>query len=143
MFHGDSVQDTRQLFFLSWQKYRQHQPLLPIEQQLVDVIISHPEDHALLETTTSQNEQAYFPELGQSNPFLHMGLHLVIRDQVATDSPQGIATIYRQLINNYADIMAVEHLIMEHLAECLWQAQRNQGLPDDASYLSACRQLLK
>lgn len=142
MFHGDSVQDTRQVFFISWQKYRQHQPLLPLEKQIVDVIIAHPEYHPLLENVTLQKEQAYFPDLGQSNPFLHMGLHLVIRDQVATNSPQGITAIYQQLVKKHADPSIVEHLIMDHLAECLWQAQRSQCLPDDASYLSACNQLL-
>ena len=142
MFHGDNVQDTRQLFFLSWQKYLQNQVLLPLEKQIVDVIISHPEYHTLLEALTPQHEQAYFPELGQSNPFLHMGLHLVIRDQMATDSPLGFSTIYQQLVNKYADRIVVEHLIMEHLAECLWQAQRSQRLPDNTSYLRACRQLL-
>lgn len=141
MFYGDTVQDTRQLFFLSWQKYRQNQQLLPLEKQIVDVIVSHPEYHALLEVAVPR-EAAYFPELGQSNPFLHMGLHLVIRDQVATDSPPGITTIYKQLVSEYADIIAVEHLIMEPLAECLWQAQRSHSMPDEASYLRACHQLL-
>ena len=142
MFYGDNVQDTRQLFYLSWQKYRQNQPLLPLEQQIVDVIIPHPEYHALLEATNSEHEQAYFPELGQSNPFLHMGLHLAVRDQVTMDSPRGIASIYHQLVVKFIDIIAVEHLFMEHLAECLWQAQRSQSMPDEAAYLHACQELL-
>ena len=142
MFYGDGVQDTRQLFFTSWLNYRQNKVLLPLEKQIVDVIITHPEYHALLEATVSQRDQAYFPELGQTNPFLHMGFHLAIRDQIATDRPSGIMNIYQQLINKYADVMTVEHLLMDHLAECLWQAQRCQGMPDETSYLSACRQLL-
>ena len=143
MFYGDNVQDTRQLFFLSWHKYRQNQQLLPLERQIADVIIAHPEYHALLEAGTSPHDEAYFPELGQTNPFLHMGLHLAIRDQVATDSPHGITSLYQQLVTQYVDILAVEHLLMDRLAECLWQAQRSQCLPDEAGYLNACRQLLK
>lgn len=142
MFYGDTVQDTRQLFFLSWRKYRQHQPLLPLEKQIVDVIIAHPEYHALLEATDLPKEQAYFPELGQTNPFLHMGLHLAIRDQIATDRPAGITNIYNQLVLKYTDAMMVEHLLMDFLAESLWLAQRNQVMPDEANYLQACRQLL-
>lgn len=142
MFYGDHVQDTRKLFFSSWHKYRQKQLLLPLEQQIVDVILMHPEYHALLEAVEPSYEQAYFPELGQTNPFLHMGFHLAIRDQIATDRPAGIANIYQQLLKKYADTMTVEHLLMDHLAECLWKAQRNHCLPDEEAYLQACRQLM-
>ncbi len=142
MFYSDNVQDTRQLFFSSWYKYRHKQVLLPLEQQIVDVILIHPEYHALLETTLPSNEQTYFPELGQTNPFLHMGFHLAVRDQVGTDRPPGIRDIYQQLVNKHADTAAVEHLLIEHLAECLWQAQRNKTMPDETAYLNACRHLI-
>ena len=142
MFYGDKTQDTRQLFYTSWHHYRQNKPLLALEKQLVDVILMHPEYHALLEANTTQQTQTYFPELGQSNPFLHMGLHLAIRDQLATNRPVGITAIYQQLVNKYNDVSIVEHLIMEHLGECLWLAQRNQCMPDEVVYLAACQQLL-
>lgn len=142
MFYGDTVQDTRKLFFESWKKYRQNKPLLALEQQLVDVIMMHPEYQPMLEVETTKPTQAYFPELGQSNPFLHMGLHLAIRDQVATNRPEGIASIYQRLVKKYSDLATVEHLIMERLGECLWLAQRNQCMPDEIAYLSACQQIL-
>ena len=142
MLYGDSIQDTRQLFFSSWQKYQLKQTLLPLEKQIVDVIVIHPEYQALLEAIVPDHGKAYFPELGQTNPFLHMGFHLAIRDQIATDRPAGITTIYKQLIHKYVDRSAVEHLLMEPFAECLWQAQRNHCLPDEVSYLLACRRLL-
>ncbi|KTC86917.1 DUF1841 family protein [Legionella brunensis] len=141
MFYGDNVQDTRQLFFSSWQKYRQKQPLLPLEQQIVDVILAHPEYHVILENP-KYKEQNYFPEMGQANPFLHMGLHLAIRDQVSTDRPVGISKIFRQLLKKYNDELAVEHLMMEHLAECLWQAQRDNCMPDENNYLQGLTHLL-
>ena len=142
MFYGDSVQDTRSLFFSSWSKYRQQQALTPLEKQLVDVIIDHPEYHALLEAKDALSDKNYFPDLGQANPFLHMGFHLAIRDQIAMDRPAGILPIYQKLLKKYADVMVVEHLLMEPLAECLWQAQRNHALPDEAGYLRACLHLL-
>ena len=142
MFYNDSVQNTRQIFFSSWQKYRQKQPLLPLEQQIVDVVIGHPEYQLALERGNAENAQAYFPEMGQTNPFLHMGLHLAIRDQIATDRPPGITKLYQQLLAKYNDEFIIEHLLMEHLAECLWQAQKNQSMPDETSYLNACMTLL-
>ena len=142
MFFSNNVQDTRQLFFLSWNKYRHKEPLVALEQQIVDVIVMHPEYHALLETGMLQPDRAYFPELGETNPFLHMGFHLAVRDQIATDRPFGIKDIYQGLLNKNTDPGAVEHLLMDNLAECLWQAQRSQQAPDEASYLDRCRSLL-
>jgi hypothetical protein len=143
MFYGHHVQDTRQFFFESWRKYRQAELLSPLEKQIVDVILIHPEYHSLLETLSLEQDQAYFPELGQTNPFLHMGFHLAIRDQIAMDKPQGIREVYERLLKKYADEPLVEHLIMEQLAEALWQAQRNHTEPSEKSYLNACRQLLR
>ena len=141
MFYGNEVQDTRQMFFNSWQKYLQKQPLLPLEQQIVAVIIDHPEYQAIFEKS-GYKDQAYFPELGQTNPFLHMGLHLAIRDQTSTDRPAGISQVYKKLLKKYADQLAVEHLMMDSLAECLWQAQRDNKAPDEKKYLSTLKQLL-
>lgn len=140
MFYGNNVQDTRQLFFTSWKKYLQKMPLLTLEEQIVAVIIDHPEYHNQLEQASL--DQAYFPEMGQSNPFLHMGLHLAIRDQVTTNRPVGIDSLYKQLLLKYKDKLAVEHLMMEYLAECLWQAQRTNTAPNEQQYLVALASLL-
>ena len=141
MFYGGQVSDTRKLFFLSWQKYRNNQALLPLEQQLVAVISDHPEYHSLLESQNGESETAYFPELGQTNPFLHMGLHLAIRDQIGMNRPAGITQIYQQL-SSRLDPLTVEHLLMDHLAESLWKAQRENRVPDENEYLTSCRGLL-
>lgn len=138
MFYGDNIQNTRQLFFMSWQKYQNKQLLSPLEKQIVEVIIDHPEYHNLLQTVVKTQTQSYFPELGQTNPFLHMGLHLAIRDQIANDRPAGITSIFSQLQYQYTDRLTVEHLLMEPLAECLWQAQRTGNLPNEVSYIKAC-----
>lgn len=105
------------------------------------MILAHPEYHVILENP-KYKEQNYFPEMGQANPFLHMGLHLAIRDQVSTDRPVGISKIFRQLLKKYNDELAVEHLMMEHLAECLWQAQRDNCMPDENNYLQGLTHLL-
>ncbi len=142
MFYGDKIQDTRQMFFSSWQKYRQKQPLLPLEQQVVDVIIAHPEYHIMLDAPAGLKDQAYLPEMGQTNPFLHMGLHLAIRDQISTNRPAGVSNIYKRLLRKYTDLLMVEHLMMENLAECLWQAQRSHSAPNEKNYLDALSRLL-
>lgn len=115
---------------------------MPLEKQIVRVILDHPEYQALFEKPQPDNEPVYFPELGQPNPFLHMGLHLAIRDQLATNRPDGIQDLYHQLLSIHQDSLEVEHRLMDKLAESLWQAQRDQTMLDEAGYLASCRLLL-
>lgn len=141
MFFGDTVQDTRQLFFSSWHKFMHHQPLNALEEELVAVIKMHPEYHAVLEKPELYQEHQYFPELGDVNPFLHMGLHLAIREQIKTNRPAGIDKAYQALLAKLGDPMEVEHQFMEQLAEFLWMAQKNQTMPDEQAYLQRLNQL--
>lgn len=141
MFYGNKPQDTRQLFFSSWQKYLQKKSLSSLETQIVDVIIMHPEYQPMLEKL--ENAQAYSQPITNHNPFLHMGLHLALRDQIAIDRPAGIRTLYQQLLSIKQDVMVVEHLFMECLEECLWRAQQAQCMPDEEYYLKACENIVK
>ena len=76
MFQAKNIQDTRPFFFDTWEKHKRSKPLTPLEAQLIDVILSHPEYHALLDNPKLATDRTYFAELGETNPFLHMGLHL-------------------------------------------------------------------
>lgn len=141
MFYGDSVSDTRKIFFESWGKYITKKPLEPVEQQIVDVIIDHPEYHQMLEKKVN-DDTAYFPEFGETNPFLHMGLHIAIREQVSTNRPAGITLVYQQLVRQKSSNLEAEHAMMECLAESLWQAQRSSSMPNESEYLACCQRLL-
>lgn len=137
---GQDRDTLRQYYHQVWQKWQLQQPLSSLEQQIAVVIQEHPEYHGVL-TDPDPNQQEYFVENGQSNPYLHMGLHLAIREQVSTNRPQGIADIYQKLLqNNNGDHLTTEHLMMECLAESIWQAQRNQQMPDERAYLHALKQ---
>lgn len=142
MFYGQDVHDTRALFFTSWAKYLAKKPLSPLEQQLARVISDHPEYHALFHQTEMHHDKAYFPELGETNPFLHLGLHLAIREQTETDRPQGITSVFKMLAKKLQDPLAAEHALMECLAEALWISQKNQQPPDEMAYLEACKRTL-
>jgi len=137
MFYGDTIQETRQMYFSSWEKYRKNQALLPLENEIVQVILAHPEYHPFIENPGRYHEYSYYPEFGETNPFLHMGLHLAIREQVATNRPAGIHQVYQNLIKKLADSLQVEHLMMEQLAEHLWLSQKNNLPPDEQRYLNA------
>jgi hypothetical protein len=76
---------------------------------------------------------------GTENPFLHMGLHLAVRDQVSIDRPPGVRELHRLLQARYGDLHRAEHALMEALGETLWQAQRGGGPPDEGYYLALAR----
>lgn len=141
MFYGDTPQDIREVFFECWSKYQNKSPLTPLEDQVLQVILAHPEYHDCLANPETYKERQYHPELGEVNPFLHMGLHLAIREQVSTNRPAGIVKTYTALVNKYKNPLEVEHLMMEQLAECLWLSQKNNQAPDENHYLSTLNTL--
>lgn len=130
----------RALYIEAWRKRREGLPAEPLEVQIADVIEQHPEYHPLLERGAAALEGDWTPEDGESNPFLHMGLHLALREQVATDRPQGIAALHVSLVARFG-LHEAEHRMAECLAEALWRAQRNNSLPDEVSYMDALRQI--
>lgn len=141
VFSGESREQLRKLYLTSWRKFSAQQPLEPLEKQIAAVIADHPEYISWLEAGEAALTVEFAPEGGQTNPFLHMGLHLAIREQVATDRPMGIAAIHQRLVNRFGDVHAAEHAMLEPLAETLWEAQRNAQTPDEQAYLQRLRRL--
>jgi hypothetical protein len=135
---GNDRDSIRRYYLQCWQKFQQKQPLDALEQQVARVIEEHPEYHAVLEHSDKALQRDYIPADGETNPFLHMGLHLGIREQVATNRPAGIAELYRQLMIQYGRLDA-EHRMMDCLAESIWLAQRNQTAPDETAYLECLK----
>ena len=131
---------TRDFFFDAWRKYRANEPLTAMEVMTVDVIALHPEYHAMLEDRNRYLEafrdRDYPPEFGETNPFLHLGMHLAIREQISIDQPAGIRGHHLALREKLGSVADAEHEMMDCLAEMIWQAQRNNGAPDAAVYLS-------
>ena len=123
------------MYLDAWRKYTSHAPLEPLEAQLAAVIAEHPEYVPWLESGEDALAAEFIPEGGRQNPFLHMGLHLAIREQVATDRPPGIAGIHGKLARRMGDAHAAEHAMLEPLAEVLWEAQRNGQPPNEQVYL--------
>lgn len=139
MFFNPNRQQLRQMYVEAWRKHRQQQPLQPLEAQIADVIALHPEYHAPLEAADALLDKDWLPEGGASNPFLHMGLHLAIRDQIATDRPAGISSAYQLLLRKHGSRHDAEHHMIEYLAEALWTAQRDGQPPDEMAYLARVR----
>ena len=142
MLYGSDRDDLRRSWVDAWSKSRAGQPLEPLERLLAEVVSEHPEHHAALESPDALTRE-FPPEAGRSNPFLHMGLHVAIREQIATDRPPGVRRLYVELLPRFADTHRLEHALMECLAQTLRDAQRAGGVPDEARYLSRVRRLGK
>jgi len=140
-FGGQSREQLRRMYLDTWRKFTQRAPLEPLEAQVAAVIAEHPEYVQWLETGEDALVAEFTPEGGRQNPFLHMGLHLAIREQVATNRPAGIHGIHEALTRRMGDAHAAEHAMLELLAETLWEAQRSGRPPDEQVYLEKLRAL--
>ena len=140
MLYGGDREGIRRAYVDAWSKSRAGQPLEPLEHLLVEVVAEHPEYHAALESPDALTCE-FPPEAGRPNPFLHLGLHVAIREQLATDRPPGVRELYAELRPRFADAHRLEHELMDCLAETLWDAQRAGTVPDEAWYLNLVRRI--
>jgi hypothetical protein len=140
MFANASREELRRRYVTAWQRRRAGLPLEPVDAQIADVIALHPEYHALLEAPDALTGE-FTVEQGLINPFLHMGLHLGVREQIATNRPAGVREIHATLARRLGDPHEAEHRMADLLAEILWNAQRAGRAPDEAAYLERLRQL--
>ena len=91
----------------------------PLEVMIAEIVAMHPEYHALLGEGQDALYKDFLPEMGESNPFMHMGMHIAIREQLSTDRPLGITAAHQQLMQRLQDAHEVEHQIMECLGSAL------------------------
>jgi len=136
-------QDQKQLrmqYFRVWEKHRSGQVLEPLESLLADIILMHPEYHQTIEAL-GQEEDGSASATDQHNPFLHMGLHIALLEQVQTNRPDGIASVYNNLLSKHQDEHLVQHLMIDCLAEALWQGQHSHGGPDENQYIECLEKL--
>ena len=137
---GQDRQQMRRFFRTTWQKRTNGEALQPLEQLVAVVIEQHPEYHRELDDEASLARD-YTPEDGQTNPWLHMGMHISLGEQLGADRPSGIRDAYQRAVAQYGDRHAAEHAMMECLGVALWEAQRNNRAPDENAYLECLKRL--
>jgi len=137
-----SRDEVRELFFRAWKSHREGMPLAGMDALALDVILQHPEYHDALGHPERSRDKDYFDE---SNPFLHMSLHMALEEQLSIDQPPGIAARFRALLARHGDRHEALHQALECLAETVWRAQRDRAAPDARAYLDclAARALQK
>jgi hypothetical protein len=137
-FGGYTREQLRSSYAEAWRKHLARIPVTPLESLIADVIARHPEYQSLVSDAAAA--QAFESSAGgdTENPFLHMGLHLAVREQLSIDRPPGVREIQRALAVRLGEHDA-EHVLMEALAETLWEAQRSGHPPDERRYLERAR----
>lgn len=143
MIFGQDRNQLRQFWLQTFQKMQQNVPLSPLEAQIAQVITLHPEYHSFLASNETAQGREFPPELGETNPFLHMSLHLGLREQLTTNRPPGLRQLFQELCRQMGDQHTAEHVAMDCLAECLWRAQRSGTPPQDEAYLNCLRRRLQ
>lgn len=129
-----SREQARQFFFDTWRKYRQREMLSAMEDMALEVILLHPEYQAMLDDTERYHDKDYLPEMCDTNPFLHMSMHIAIKEQISIDQPAGILKRFERLLKETGNEHDAMHQIMECLAEMIWQAQRSRSALDASIY---------
>ena len=139
MIFGQDRRELREMYTQAWRKARAGHVLSALESQIAAVVEDHPEYQGVVEK--GDRGEGYTPEGGQTNPWLHMGLHLAIREQLATNRPPGVRQAFAAVAARARDRLDAEHRAMDCLAETLWEAQRLNAMPDEQAYLERLRRL--
>ena len=139
---GQNREQLRRFYQDVWLKHTENRPLAGVEVLIAQVIRQHPEYHEYV-TRPDALDRDFGIESGQINPFLHMGMHITLAEQLQADRPAGIREQHQRLSNDLGDPHEAEHRMMECLGLILWEAQRNNTVPDEQAYLACIRKLEK
>ena len=134
-----SRDQARRFLAEAWRKRRAKLPATPLEIMAADLVEMHPEYHALLAAGEAALSREWTPEQGDTNPFLHLSLHLAIEEQLSIDQPPGIRAAFEQLLHRHGERHAALHAVLDCLGETVWRANRDQAPPDGPAYLDCLR----
>jgi hypothetical protein len=137
-----SSDDVRRFFCEAYRKQQAGEILAPMEAIAADWIANHPEYAGTLADVDAALARDYSVETGQTNPFLHLSMHLSISEQISIDQPRGIRDAFNALEAKLGQHEA-QHHIMECLGEMIWQSQRNNTAPDAEAYIDCVRKAIR
>ena len=135
---GNNRSQLRSVYLNCWRLKKNNLPMDPLQEIIANIVERHPEYHYLIESEENV-ERDFSVELGESNPFLHMSMHIALHEQISTDRPSGIHDIFQKLCLIHGDAHQAEHAMMDCLGEALWTAQRENKNPDEVAYLDCLR----
>lgn len=135
---GGDRSEIRRYFAATWKKYRDGGSLSSLEHIIATTVGQHPEYQSLLTDERTAVSAEFGPE--ETNPFLHMGMHIAMQEQLGADRPRGIRDMYQRIAARFGDAHTAEHRMMDCLGQVLQDAQPGQE-PDQTSYLDCLNRL--
>jgi uncharacterized protein DUF1841 len=135
MMFNPTRDQAREFLFDLWARHREGVALTALESLALSVVLEHPEYHAILESRERYLDRDWKPEGGETNPFLHLQMHLAIEEQVSIDQPPGIRAAVQALAQKHDSAHDARHDVMDCLAEMVWNTQRHGTAFDNAAYL--------
>ncbi len=128
-----SRDQVRAFFQGTLAKYLRNDPLEGLERVAIGILIDHPEYHAVVQSGEFEGHP------GQTNPILHLSMHLALEEQHSIDQPPGVRAALDRLAERHGAHEG-RHQAMESLGEMLWRSQREGTSPDGEKYLESLRQ---
>jgi hypothetical protein len=135
--YNPSQDDVRRFFCQVYVKQQAQTLIDALEVLAGEWVAEHPEYHAVLTDEASALTQQFTGENGQSNPFLHLSMHLSISEQCSIDQPRGIRQAVELLASKRNSLHDAHHEVMECLGTMLWESQRSGQAPDGQAYIDA------
>lgn len=130
-----SRDQARQFLFDIWGKHKSGAALTDLERLTLSHLLDHPEYQPIFDAPERYLARDYHPVEGETNPFLHLSMHLAISEQLSIDQPPGIRNAFTRLCQRLGDEHAAAHRVMDCLAETIWRAQRDGTPMNSEDYL--------
>jgi hypothetical protein len=140
MLFQPSQADVRRFFCSVYAKAAVNAPLEAIEIIASQWMDEHPEyrlDFSDVDAALLKLEQADDGGTNETNPFLHLSMHLTISEQCSIDQPRGIRQAVELLTARLDSLHDAHHVAMECLGQMIWESQRAGRPPDGLSYVEA------
>jgi hypothetical protein len=135
MMFTPSQADVRRFFCTVYAKTQSGQPLEALETIASQWLAEHPEYHKEFADMPAALEKMYEVKDGQTNPFLHLSMHLSISEQCSIDQPRGIRQAVELLTAKRDSLHDAHHETMDCLGQMVWESQRSGQPPDGAAYI--------
>ncbi|MCY7320136.1 MAG: DUF1841 family protein [Ramlibacter sp.] len=130
-----SQADVRRFFCAVRAKIATGLPMDALETLAGQWLQEHPEYQPEVADSDAAVARNYDGADGQSNPFLHLSMHLSISEQCSIDQPRGIRQAVELLAARRGSVHEAHHEAMECLGRMLWESQRAGQPPDGAAYV--------
>ena len=135
MLFQPSQADVRRFFCAVYAKARANHPLEAIETIADLWIDEHPEYHAELADVDAALLTMAREDVGKTNAFMHLSMHLALSEQCSIDQPRGIRQAVELLTARLDSLHDAHHEAMECLGSMVWESQRAGLPPDGAAYI--------